>query len=128
MIYFSRNKLITFIARSGESIEEICKYFFNKLYYYYFRAGESIEECVRREVAEECGVLCHRVTYCDQSQFWPFQASLMIGCIAEADPAQVTNHSSGPAQVTNHSSSFLSKKYLFFLQKKKYSVCFLFLN
>ena len=45
--------------------------------------GESIEEAVRREVQEEVGVLCARVTYF-ASQPWPFPSSLMIGCYAEA--------------------------------------------
>ena len=45
--------------------------------------GESIEEAVRREVAEEVGVTCARVRYF-ASQPWPFPASLMIGCHAEA--------------------------------------------
>jgi NAD+ diphosphatase len=45
--------------------------------------GESIEEAVRREVAEEVGVACARVRYF-ASQPWPFPASLMIGCHAEA--------------------------------------------
>ena len=45
--------------------------------------GELIEEAVRREVAEEVGVTCARVRYF-ASQPWPFPASLMIGCHAEA--------------------------------------------
>jgi NAD+ diphosphatase len=45
--------------------------------------GESIEEAVRREVQEEVGVGCARVTYF-ASQPWPFPSSLMIGCHAEA--------------------------------------------
>jgi NAD+ diphosphatase len=45
--------------------------------------GESIEEAVRREVAEEVGLACARVTYF-ASQPWPFPSSLMIGCHAEA--------------------------------------------
>ncbi len=48
--------------------------------------GESIEDAVRREVAEESGVLVGEVTYLG-SQPWPFPASLMIGCSATAlDP------------------------------------------
>jgi NAD+ diphosphatase len=45
--------------------------------------GESIEEAVRREVAEEVGLLCAQVRYF-ASQPWPFPSSLMIGCHAEA--------------------------------------------
>jgi NAD+ diphosphatase len=45
--------------------------------------GESIEEAVRREVREEVGIDCARVTYF-ASQPWPFPSSLMIGCHAEA--------------------------------------------
>jgi NAD+ diphosphatase len=45
--------------------------------------GESIEEAVRREVLEEVGVVCARVSYF-ASQPWPFPTSLMIGCHAEA--------------------------------------------
>ena len=45
--------------------------------------GESIEEGVRREVKEEAGLEVDRVTY-HSSQPWPFPASLMIGCHAEA--------------------------------------------
>lgn len=45
--------------------------------------GESIEEAVRREIREEVGVGCARVTYF-ASQPWPFPSSLMIGCHAEA--------------------------------------------
>jgi NAD+ diphosphatase len=46
--------------------------------------GESIEEAVRREVAEEVGVVCSQVTYF-ASQPWPFPSSLMIGCHARAE-------------------------------------------
>ncbi len=45
--------------------------------------GESIEEAVRREVREEVGITCARVSYFG-SQPWPFPSSLMIGCHAEA--------------------------------------------
>jgi NAD+ diphosphatase len=45
--------------------------------------GESIEEAVRREVLEEAGIECGRVTYF-ASQPWPFPSSIMIGCHAEA--------------------------------------------
>jgi NAD+ diphosphatase len=46
--------------------------------------GETIEAAVRREIWEEAGVLCGAVRYF-ASQPWPFPASLMIGCFAEAD-------------------------------------------
>jgi NAD+ diphosphatase len=45
--------------------------------------GETIEEAVRREVLEEVGIGCGRVTYFT-SQPWPFPMSLMIGCYAQA--------------------------------------------
>jgi NAD+ diphosphatase len=45
--------------------------------------GEAIDEAVRRETREEAGIVCGRVRYF-ASQPWPFPASLMIGCHAEA--------------------------------------------
>jgi NAD+ diphosphatase len=45
--------------------------------------GETFEEAVRRETHEEAGIVCGRVRYF-ASQPWPFPASLMIGCHAEA--------------------------------------------
>jgi NAD+ diphosphatase len=45
--------------------------------------GETIEEAVRREVLEESGIACGRVSYF-ASQPWPFPSSIMIGCHAEA--------------------------------------------
>jgi len=57
--------------------------------------GETVEAAVRREVAEETGVRVGQVRYV-ASQPWPFPASLMIGCRAEAlsrdlapDPAEI---------------------------------------
>ena len=45
--------------------------------------GETLEEAVRREVFEEAGVHVGSVRY-HSSQPWPFPASLMLGCVAEA--------------------------------------------
>jgi len=45
--------------------------------------GETIEAAVRREVAEESGVVVGPVGYL-ASQPWPFPASLMLGCRGEA--------------------------------------------
>lgn len=50
--------------------------------------GESIEEGVARELLEEAGVRVKSVRYV-ASQPWPFPASLMIACIAEAESAAV---------------------------------------
>ena len=49
----------------------------------FYEPGETIEEAVRREVLEEVGLSCGRVTYF-ASQPWPFPTSLMIGCHVEA--------------------------------------------
>ena len=45
--------------------------------------GETIEAAVRRETLEEAGIRTGAVRYL-ASQPWPFPASLMIGCLAEA--------------------------------------------
>ena len=45
--------------------------------------GETIEAAVRRETMEETGIRVGQVDYL-ASQPWPFPASLMIGCRAEA--------------------------------------------
>ncbi len=45
--------------------------------------GETIEDAVRREVAEEAGLVVDEVAY-RASQPWPFPSSLMIGCFARA--------------------------------------------
>lgn len=57
--------------------------------------GETIEAAVRREVFEEAGVRLGAVRYL-ASQPWPFPASLMLGCAADAldtaltiDPAEL---------------------------------------
>jgi len=49
----------------------------------YVEPGESIEEAVIREVQEEVGVTVGSVRY-HSSQPWPFPATLMIGCTAQA--------------------------------------------
>ncbi|MDE2435589.1 MAG: NAD(+) diphosphatase [Sphingomonadales bacterium] len=51
--------------------------------------GESIEEAVAREVLEEAGIVVRDVGYVG-SQPWPFPSSLMIGCHAKADSAELT--------------------------------------
>lgn len=49
----------------------------------FMEPGETVEAAVRREVAEEAGVAVGAVRYL-LSQPWPFPASLMLGCHAEA--------------------------------------------
>jgi NAD+ diphosphatase len=49
----------------------------------FLEPGETIEEAARREIHEEAGIACGAVGYV-ASQPWPFPASLMIGCLAEA--------------------------------------------
>jgi NAD+ diphosphatase len=49
----------------------------------FMEPGETLEDAVRREVAEETGVQVGAVRYVG-SQPWPFPASLMLGCRAEA--------------------------------------------
>lgn len=49
----------------------------------FIEPGETIEAAVRREVAEETGVIVGQVRYL-ASQPWPFPASLMIGCAGDA--------------------------------------------
>ena len=55
----------------------------------FVEAGESLEHAVRREVAEETGVLVGAVSY-RGSQPWPFPASLMLGFLATAESTDVT--------------------------------------
>lgn len=50
--------------------------------------GETIEDAVRREVLEETGIAVGRVEYL-ASQPWPFPASLMLGCRAEAQSREI---------------------------------------
>lgn len=54
----------------------------------FVEAGESAEAAVRREVAEESGVLVDDVVY-RSSQPWPFPASLMLGFEARAVSGEV---------------------------------------
>jgi len=49
----------------------------------FIEPGETIEDAVRRENFEESGIRVGRVSY-HASQPWPFPASLMVGCYAEA--------------------------------------------
>jgi NAD+ diphosphatase len=51
--------------------------------------GETIDNAVRREVAEETGVQVGAVRVI-ATQPWPFPASLMIGCLAEATSDEIT--------------------------------------
>jgi NAD+ diphosphatase len=51
--------------------------------------GETLEDTVRREIMEEAGIKVGPVAYF-ASQPWPFPASLMIGCIAEALSTAIT--------------------------------------
>ncbi len=55
----------------------------------FMEPGESIEAAVRRETKEEAGIEIGRIGYL-ASQPWPFPASLMIGCWAEATSSDIT--------------------------------------
>ncbi|MDG2304942.1 MAG: NAD(+) diphosphatase [Candidatus Binatia bacterium] len=55
----------------------------------FVEAGETLEETVRREVMEEAGIEVGAVRY-HSSQPWPFPASLMMGCMAEATSEDIT--------------------------------------
>ncbi len=61
----------------------------------FMEPGEPLQAAVRREVAEETGVIVGGVRFV-ASQPWPFPAQLMLGCQAEAvsdaitlDPAEI---------------------------------------
>ena len=54
----------------------------------FLEPGETIEAAVRRETLEESGIAIGRVRY-HASQPWPFPASLMIGCHAEAITSEI---------------------------------------
>lgn len=58
----------------------------------FVEVGEDLEDAVRREVAEEAGVIVDEVTY-QASQAWPFPAGLMVGFRARA--ASDTTHVDG---------------------------------
>lgn len=51
--------------------------------------GETVENAVRRETMEEAGISVGAVSYL-ASQPWPFPASLMLGCRAEALSRDIT--------------------------------------
>lgn len=55
----------------------------------FMEPGETVEEAVRREVAEESGIVVGDVRYVT-SQPWPFPASLMIGCVGMAQTTDIT--------------------------------------
>ena len=55
----------------------------------FIEPGETIEAAVRREVGEETGVKIGAVRYL-ASQPWPFPASLMLGCQADALTSDIT--------------------------------------
>ncbi|WP_426687345.1 NAD(+) diphosphatase [Rhodanobacter ginsengiterrae] len=54
----------------------------------FIEPGEALEDAVRREVAEEAGVIVDEVRY-HSSQPWPMPASLMVGFIATARSRQI---------------------------------------
>lgn len=54
----------------------------------FVEVGENLEAAVARELKEEAGIDVARVTYV-ASQPWPFPSSLMIGCHAVAQSADV---------------------------------------
>lgn len=55
----------------------------------FMEPGETLEAAVRRELMEEAGVEVGQVAYL-ASQPWPFPASIMIGCIAQATGTTIT--------------------------------------
>ena len=54
----------------------------------FLESGETLEAAVRREIFEEAGLHTGEVRYLT-SQPWPFPASLMIGCIAQAKTTDI---------------------------------------
>ncbi|TMV94985.1 NAD(+) diphosphatase [Thioclava sp. BHET1] len=55
----------------------------------FMEPGETVEKAVRREVAEETGVVVGPVHFVT-SQPWPFPSSLMLGCHGEALSTEIT--------------------------------------
>ena len=55
----------------------------------FMEPGETIEEAVAREMQEEAGIDIIGVRYLG-TQPWPFPASMMIGCLAEAAGRDIT--------------------------------------
>lgn len=55
----------------------------------FMEPGETLEAAVRREVLEETGVQIGKVQLL-ANQPWPFPASLMLGCLAEAESERIT--------------------------------------
>lgn len=55
----------------------------------FYEPGECAEDAVRREVAEESGVIVGEVRYFS-SQSWPMPTSLMLGYVGRATSTQVT--------------------------------------
>jgi len=55
----------------------------------FMEPGETIADAVRREVFEEAGIKTGAVRYLFD-QPWPFPASLMIGCLADATSTAIT--------------------------------------
>ena len=55
----------------------------------FVEVGENLEAAVARELYEEAGIGVRNVRYV-ASQPWPFPSSLMFGCHADADSADLT--------------------------------------
>ena len=55
----------------------------------FVEVGETLEAAVARELHEEAGIRVRSVRYV-ASQPWPFPSSLMVGCHAEAESAELT--------------------------------------
>lgn len=55
----------------------------------FIEVGESIEAAVARELFEEAGIRVSNIRYV-ASQPWPFPSSLMIGCHADTQRAELT--------------------------------------